>query len=113
MTRDNFGEADGGDYIIELDLDSNACKPNGPKPSLERFIHGEIYQVRPNVNAIIHTHSSSLIPFGVSKTPLQPLYHMCGFLAEGVPIFEIQHKHGMTNMLIQSSELGRIPISFT
>src|SRR3984957_17754721 len=46
MTRDNFGGADGEDYIVELDLDSNSCKPNGPKLSLERFIHGEIYRAR-------------------------------------------------------------------
>lgn len=107
MTRNNSGEVNDADYIIELDLDSQSCKANGVKPSLERFIHGEIYRVRPDVNAIVHTHSPSLIPFGVSKTPLQPLYHMCGFLAGGVPVFDIQHEHGMTNMLVQNSELGR------
>jgi len=107
MTRDNFDGTGKEGYIVELDLDSNSCKPNGPKLSLERFIHGEIYRARPDVNAIVHTHSPALIPFGISKTPLQPLYHMCGFLAAGAPIFDIQHKHGMTNMLVQSSELGR------
>lgn len=107
MTRDNFGWIDGEDYIIELDLESNLCKANGATPSLERFIHGEIYRARPDVNAIVHTHSPALIPFGVSKIPLQPLYHMCGFLAAGVPVFDIQHQHGMTNMLVQSSEIGR------
>lgn len=103
MTRDNFNGTD----IVELNLDSNPCNPSESKLSLERFIHGEIYRVRPDVNAIVHTHSPALIPFGVSKTPLQPLYHMCGFLAEGAPIFDIQIKHGMTNMLVQSNELGR------
>ena len=107
MTRDNFGGFNEENYIIELDLDSNPCKHNEIKPSLERFIHGEIYRVRPDVNAIVHTHSPALIPFGVSKTPLQPLYHMCGFLAAGAPIFDIQHNHGMTNMLVQNNELGR------
>lgn len=107
MTRDNFGGFNEENYIIELDLDSNPCKHNEIKPSVERFIHGEIYRVRPDVNAIVHTHSPALIPFGVSKTPLQPLYHMCGFLAAGAPIFDIQHNHGMTNMLVQSNELGR------
>lgn len=106
MTRDNSGEVGEG-YIVELDLDSNACKSNATKPSLERYIHGEIYRTRPDVNSIIHTHSPALIPFGLSKTLLRPLYHMCGFLAAGVPIFDIEIKHGMTNMLIQSSELGR------
>ena len=107
MTHDNFGGTDEENYIVELDLDSNPCKHNELKPSLERFIHGEIYRARPDVNAIVHTHSPAFIPFGVSKTPLQPLYHMCGFLAAGAPIFDIQHKHGMTNMLVQSRELGR------
>src|SRR5258708_579718 len=65
MTRDNLGGNDREDYIVELDLDSNPCKPNGSSPSLERFIHGEIYRARPDVNAIVHTHSPALIPFGV------------------------------------------------
>ena len=107
MTSNNTVKTDEKDFIIELDLDSNSCKTDGPKPSLERFIHGEIYRARPDVNAVVHTHSPSLIPFGVSKTPLQPLYHMCGFLAAGVPIFDIRHLHGITNMLIQNNELGR------
>lgn len=59
------------------------------------------------MNAIVHTHSPALIPFGVSQTPLQPLYHMSGFLAAGAPVFDIQHEHGMTNMLVQNNELGR------
>ncbi|WP_342666485.1 class II aldolase/adducin family protein [Legionella massiliensis] len=100
MTRDNFSWTDGEDYIIELDLDSNLCGSNRSGPSLERFIHGEIYRARPDVNAIVHTHSPALIPFDVSKTPLQPLYHMCGLLAAGAPIFDIQHKHGTMNVLL-------------
>lgn len=107
MTRDNFSWADEEGYIIELDLDSNPCRSNGSMPSLERFIHGEIYRARPDVNAIVHTHSPALIPFGVSKTPLKPLYHMCGFLAAGAPIFDMQDQHGLTNMLVQTTERGR------
>jgi ribulose-5-phosphate 4-epimerase/fuculose-1-phosphate aldolase len=68
MTHDNFGRLDEENDIIELDLDSNPSK-NALKPSLERFIHGEIYRARPDVNAIVHTHSPALIPFGISKIP--------------------------------------------
>lgn len=107
MTCDNLGGTDSESCIVELNLDSKPCNPNESRLSLERFIHGEIYRARPDINAIVHTHSPALIPFGVSKTPLQPLYHMCGFLAEGTPVFDIQLKHGMTNMLVQSNELGR------
>ena len=35
----------------------------------ERFIHSEIYKVRPDVNAILHSHSPTVIPFGASQRP--------------------------------------------
>jgi ribulose-5-phosphate 4-epimerase/fuculose-1-phosphate aldolase len=106
MTRDNAtGPATGGG-IVELDADSQPVTPGGPRPSIERFIHGEIYRARLDVTAIVHTHAPALIPFGVSRTPLRPLYHMCGFLDDGAPVFDIQQEHGMTNMLITNRKLG-------
>jgi len=93
--------------FIELDLESNPVLPGDKRPSIERFIHGEIYRARPDVRAIVHTHAAALIPFGISNTPLKPLYHMCGFLEAGAPVFDIAQEHGMTNMLITSHELGQ------
>ena len=73
----------------------------------ERFIHGAIYKARPDVNAVVHTHSPSIIPFGiVASVPLRPVYHMTGFLHAGVPIYEIRNDAGMTDMLIRNVELG-------
>jgi len=95
------------DDIMEYDLDSAAVDPKGRALYDERFIHGEIYKVRPNVKAIVHNHSPSLIPFGVTAVPLRPLYHMSSFIAQGVPIFEIRKVGGMTDMLVRSPELGR------
>src|SRR5260370_38341448 len=43
--------------IMELDLDSNPVDPKGRGAYKERFIHGEIYKARADVNAIIHSHS--------------------------------------------------------
>jgi HCOMODA/2-hydroxy-3-carboxy-muconic semialdehyde decarboxylase len=106
MARDNSGEYPGEGDVVELTLDSDPVKAGGPRPSIERFIHGEIYKARPDVGAIVHTHSPSMIPFGISSTPLQPLYHMCGFLAGGAPVFDIQDRHGMTNMLVTSNAIG-------
>ena len=51
--------------ILELDLDSVPVDGSKPKMYLERFIHGEIYKVRPDVKAIVHNHAASIIPFGV------------------------------------------------
>src|SRR4029434_1187481 len=76
--------------IMEYDLDSVPVDPRGRAVYLERFIHGEIYRVRPDVRAVVHNHSPSVIPFGVTGAPLRPLYHMSAFLWPGVPVFEIR-----------------------
>jgi HCOMODA/2-hydroxy-3-carboxy-muconic semialdehyde decarboxylase len=94
--------------VLEHDLDGNAQVPANAKLYLERFIHAEIYRARPDVNAIVHCHSPSLIPFGVTAVTLRPLYHMSAFLGGGVPVFDI-HKaaSGSTDMLVRTPELGR------
>jgi ribulose-5-phosphate 4-epimerase/fuculose-1-phosphate aldolase len=107
MTRDNSGEYSGENDVVELDAESSPTRAGGPRPSIERFIHGELYRARPDVHAVVHTHAPAMIPFGVSATPLKPLYHMCGFLSEGAPVFDIREKHGMTNMLVTNNEIGR------
>lgn len=94
--------------VMEYDLDNTAVDARGRTSYLERFIHGEIYKVRPDVKAIVHNHSPSVIPFGVSTVPLRPLYHMSAFLADGVPVFDIrQAAGGMTDMLVRNPALGR------
>jgi len=93
--------------IMEYDLDSIPVDAQDRTLYLERFIHGEIYKVRPDVQAVVHNHSPSVIPFGVTTVPLRPLYHMAAFIGEGVPIFEIRDVGGMTDMLIRRPELGR------
>jgi HCOMODA/2-hydroxy-3-carboxy-muconic semialdehyde decarboxylase len=93
--------------IMEFDLDAVAVDPKGRTSYKERFIHSEIYRVRPDVNAVVHGHAPSLIPFGVTKKPLRPMYHQSAFLAAGVPVFEIRDAAGMTNMLVETAALGR------
>jgi ribulose-5-phosphate 4-epimerase/fuculose-1-phosphate aldolase len=93
--------------IMEYDLDSSAVDARGRTDYLERFIHGEIYKVRPDVKAIVHNHSPAVIPFGVSGVSLRPLYHMSAFLGGGVPVFDIRDAGGMTDMLIRDQALGR------
>jgi ribulose-5-phosphate 4-epimerase/fuculose-1-phosphate aldolase len=93
--------------ILEFGLDGEAIDSKGRTPYKERFIHSEIYRARPDVNAVVHCHTPSLIPFGVTKKPLRPMYHQSAFLAAGVPVFEIREAAGMTNMLIETAALGR------
>jgi HCOMODA/2-hydroxy-3-carboxy-muconic semialdehyde decarboxylase len=94
--------------IMEWDLESNPIDPRGRTGFIERFIHGEIYKARPDVKAVVHNHSPSVIPFGVTATPLRPLYHMSAFLGGGVPVFDIrQAAGGPTDMLVRDAALGR------
>ncbi|HET7502046.1 MAG TPA: class II aldolase/adducin family protein [Kofleriaceae bacterium] len=94
--------------VLVHDLDGNTPAPATVKLYLERFIHAEIYRSRPDVRSIVHCHSPSLIPFGVTGVALRPLYHMSAFLGAGVPVFDI-HKAagGATDMLVKTPELGR------
>src|ERR1700687_3602250 len=68
------------DDIITFDLDGTALAVAGRRVYLERFIHGEIYRARPDVQAIVHSHSPSVIPFGVTAQTLRPIFHFTGFL---------------------------------
>jgi ribulose-5-phosphate 4-epimerase/fuculose-1-phosphate aldolase len=94
------------DDIVTFDLDGMALDANGRRVYLERFIHGEIYRARADVNAIVHSHSPSVIPFGVTRQPLRPVFHMSGFLGQGTAHFEIRESAGDTDMLISSGKLG-------
>src|SRR5215510_656513 len=93
--------------VLEYDFEGNAVSPAGRSSYLERFIHSEIYKARSDVNAIVHCHTPSIIPFGVSTVPLRPMYHMSSFIAEGVPVFEIRDAGGMTDLLVTDGRLGR------
>lgn len=95
------------DDIMEFDLDGNALDPRGRTLYVERFIHSEIYKAHPEVKAIVHSHSPSIIPFGAINVPLRPIYHMSSFLGAGVPVFEIREAGGpASDMLIRTPELG-------
>jgi ribulose-5-phosphate 4-epimerase/fuculose-1-phosphate aldolase len=90
--------------IIELDLASRALNAAGRTLYLERFIHGAIYGARPDVNAVVHSHSPALVPFSVSSVPLRPVSHTAGFIADGVPVFDIRQASGITDMLVSDAE---------
>jgi ribulose-5-phosphate 4-epimerase/fuculose-1-phosphate aldolase len=94
--------------IMEFDLDSNPVDPRGRTPYLERFIHGEIYRVRPDVMAIVHSHSPAVLPFADTNVKLRPMNHIAGFLGDGPPVFEIRAAAGpASDMLVRNNDIGR------
>jgi ribulose-5-phosphate 4-epimerase/fuculose-1-phosphate aldolase len=70
------------DGIMTFDLASAAQNGDTRRPYLERFIHGEIYAKRPDVQAVVHSHSPAVVPFAASSTRLRPIYHMSSFLRD-------------------------------
>jgi ribulose-5-phosphate 4-epimerase/fuculose-1-phosphate aldolase len=92
--------------ILEFDLASDPVDQQGRLMYIERFIHGEIYKARPDVNAVVHSHSPTVIPFSVTTVKLRPICHMSAFLGEDVPNFEIRDCDGMTDLLIRNAKHG-------
>ena len=95
------------DDILEHGANGEPVEARGRQAYLERFIHSEIYRVRPDVQAIVHCHTPSLIPFAASDVPLRAMYHMAAFVAEGVPVFDIRRAAGVTDLLVRDAPLGR------
>jgi ribulose-5-phosphate 4-epimerase/fuculose-1-phosphate aldolase len=92
--------------ILEYDLESNPCNAQGRGSFLERFIHGEIYKARPDVMSVVHSHSPSVIPFGLVGVKMQAMFHNAAFLAAGVPVFDIRAAFGATDMLVSDGMKG-------
>ena len=96
--------------VVELDLAGDLVPPaKDVKLFLERFIHGEIYRRRPDVQAVVHSHALPVVPFTVVPgVKLRPICHMCGFLERAPTTFDVAAYAGpSTDLLIRNSELGR------
>jgi len=88
------------------DLASNVQDGDTRQPYLERFIHGEIYARRPEVQSVVHSHAATVVPFGTTKQPLRPIFHMSSFLRTGTPVFEMRERFGNTDMLVRNNAQG-------
>jgi HCOMODA/2-hydroxy-3-carboxy-muconic semialdehyde decarboxylase len=107
MSRSRAPQLVTADDLIEYDLQGEAVNLQGRSQYSERYIHAEIYKARPDINSVVHNHSPSVIPFGISTVPIRPVYHMSGFIGAGLPIFDIRKGFGMTEMLVNTSDRGR------
>ena len=95
------------DDIMTFTLEGEPVNPGGRAPYLERFIHGGLYEARPDVHSVVHNHSPSVIPFGVTDRPLRPLLHMCAHIGAAVPTWDSHDKFGDTALLVENVAMGR------
>jgi HCOMODA/2-hydroxy-3-carboxy-muconic semialdehyde decarboxylase len=94
------------DDIVEYTLDGKAIHDTRP-PYLERFIHGALYEKRPDVNNVVHAHAEATLPFGLTATPLRPVSHMAGAMGAEIPVWDIADKFGDgTNLLVTNRDQG-------
>ena len=106
MSRSLAPEMVTADDIMHFDLSCNAIDARGRNGFIERFLHGEIYRARRDAMAIAHSHSPSVIAFGLTQTPMRAMYHNAAFLAAGVPVFDIRDKFGTTDIVINNAAKG-------
>mgnify|MGYP001469874762 CR=1 FL=1 len=95
------------DDLMEFDLEGNSVDGSTLTPYGERFIHGAIMEARPEVQSVVHNHSLSVIPFGVTGTQLQPIIHTGAVIGQNIPIWDIHDNFGDTDLLVRNMEQGR------
>src|SRR5437763_15484163 len=94
--------------IVELGLDGQPVREEKRSLYLERFIHAAIYEMRPDVNSVVHAHAEDILPFGIATaTPLRPVIHSGIFIGRDVPVWDIADRFGDTNVLVTNMDQGR------
>ena len=93
--------------IMEFELDGTPAGGDSRQPYLERFIHGAVYEARPEVLAVVHAHAEDVLPFGITATPLRPVIHSGSFMGAEVPVWDIRDRFGDTNLLVTNMPQGR------
>ena len=93
--------------ILEHSLEGEPLSGQGKEPYTERFIHAAIYESRPDVQSVVHHHSHSVIPFGITGQKLRPVLHMCASIGQEVPLWDSQNNFGDTTLLVANMAMGR------
>ena len=72
--------------IVAVDLDGTLVEGTA-KPPLELYIHAEIYRVRPDVNAVVHTHPRWSTALTMTGKTYRPVYAQ-GVLLGDIPVMD-------------------------
>ncbi len=92
--------------IMEYDLECEPINPRGRHSYYEKWIHGETYKARPDVKAVVHSHSPTVIPFSATGVPLKPLLQTAAFLGRGVPVYDNRPIDPESDLMIGKQHLG-------
>ena len=92
--------------IVAHTLDGRPAADETRPLCTERFIHGAVYELRPDIHAALCAGSEDLLPFGITPTPLRPMIASVGDMGVHVPVWDIAEKFGKATDL-QVSTLAR------
>ena len=95
------------DDIMEFDLEGNSVDGSELRPYAERHIHGAIMESRPEINSVVHNHSYSVIPFGLTGVKLRPAIHVGSGIGEDIGVWDIHDNFGDTDLLVKNMDHGR------
>jgi HCOMODA/2-hydroxy-3-carboxy-muconic semialdehyde decarboxylase len=107
MSRSRSPELVTLDDVLEFRLDGEVIDGRGHSFYAERYIHGAIYEARPDVMSVVHNHSNEVIPFTISKEPLKPVFHVAAAIGAHLPVWDIRDNFGDTDLLVVNMDHGR------
>ncbi len=94
--------------IMEFTLDGKVVGDDKRPPYLERFIHGALYEARPDVHAVVHSHAEETLAFGIANVPLKPVIHLARSMGPNIPVWDIADAFGdNTDLLVTNADHGR------
>lgn len=106
LSRSRSPELVTRDDIIEFTLDGDPVTPTERSPYIERVIHGAIYKMRPDVQAVVHHHARAVLPFTITEAELKPVFHMASVIGPRVPLWDSQAEFGDTDLLVDDFPKG-------
>ena len=107
LSQSKSPELVSADDIMEFDLNGEPAAPDARPPYYERFIHAAVYESRPDVQSVIHSHANAVLPFSVSTIPLRAIMHSASEIGTIVPVWDIRKDFGETNLLVSNMSQGR------
>jgi HCOMODA/2-hydroxy-3-carboxy-muconic semialdehyde decarboxylase len=107
LSRSRSPELVSEEDILEFHLDGTPVANDSPAPYVERHIHGGVYERRPDVHAIVHSHALDVLPFAIGDVPLRPVIHVASDMGLTVPVWDIRDRFGDTNLLVSTMDQGR------
>lgn len=94
--------------LVEFDLTGEAVSQTDAALYLERYIHAAAYAARPEVGAVCHSHTPSILPFSVATKPLQAVIHSGRFLGAEVPVWDLAREFpGEWSPLVRNLDYGK------